>query len=168
MSLDSKEEALRRHAENLRIAKTEIRRIDASPHVAGIGFRRCQLVHIPSFDVGYAWEIREMPDDGWYLYRSVVQDDAETVVGFDRIICNSEELSGFFGQLRVLNLSLTPDLSGMIGLDGESYEIAICGDMFSSIRVKWWCDPPEQWEDLANIVQEMLREFNQLKVDPDY
>ncbi len=168
MADDSREEALRRHAENLRIAKTENRRIDAYPFVAGIGIRRCQLVHSLAFETGYAWEIREMPDVGWYLYRSVVQEDAETVVGFDRIICDSERLSGFFDQLCSLNLSLTPDLSGMIGLDGESYEIAICGDKFSTIRVKWWCDPPEQWQDLAKVVHKMLHEFNLLKIDPNY
>ena len=168
MSHYSEEESLREHAENLRIAKTEIRRIDASPHVAGIGFRRCQLVHNPAFEAGYAWEICEMPNDGWYLYRSVLQEDAESVVGFDRIICDSELLAGFFSQLCASNLSLTPELSGMIGLDGESYEIAICGDMFSSIRVKWWGGPPEQWEDLANVVHKMLREFKSFKVDPNY
>ncbi len=152
---------------SIRRAKTECRGITEDVHIAGIGLRRIQLTHEPSFSDGCAWDVRQQGEE-WFVYRSTIQEGADSLIGYDRLLSAPDRLKHMFDRLCSIEIPIAPDLSGMIGLDGESFELAICGDMFSSIRVKWWCDPPTQWQELATAAADMIAYFESLEVDDSF
>ena len=39
----------------------------------------------------------------------------------------------------------------IFGLDGWRFELELCSDM-NSVTFAWWCDLPEEWQSLENLV----------------
>ena len=141
-------------------AQTEERPIFADVFVRGAGVRRIQVVCMPSFDDGYSWDIREL-NDSWLLYRGVVSPDVQRVRGFDRLNADPQRLQAFFDELCATTLPVRPDLSGMNGLDGTMYQLALFGDLFSALRFEWWSDFPSHWKPLVQIADRMMDYFRE-------
>jgi hypothetical protein len=76
------------------------------------------------------------------------------MVSFD-----SDGLRSFFDRLTSLTLPIAPDLSNMSGLDGETTQLALLGDLHSHVRFEWWSEYPPAWKPLVEIANEMLRAF---------
>jgi hypothetical protein len=155
------------HLANMRRAKMECRGITEDVQIAGIGLRRIQIAHMPSFFDGSSWDVRQLGED-WFLYRSTIQEDTNSLIGYDRLLSDPGRLKEIFDSLCSIEMPIAPDLSGMGGCDGESFELAIYGDMFSSIRVRWWCDPRAQWQKLATTATDMIKYFNSLELDVSF
>ena len=154
-------------AEAWHIARFEPRQIETDVDVPGIGLRRVQLVYAPSFDPGYSWDIRQLVDS-FRLYRSHVSvaDRDYVLKGYRQLDIPSDVLKQYFADLKSLTLSVEPVLNGMMGLDGPSYQLAIFGDMSSSVRFTWWSNPPSQWRRMADIAEYMIETFRGVKEIP--
>ena len=155
------------HLANIRRAKTERRSITEDVFIAGMGLLRVQVAQTASFSYGCAWDVRQLSEE-WFVYRSTIQERTDSLIGYDRLHSDPDRLKRMFHRLCSIDIPIAPDLSGMIGLDGEKFELAICGDMFSSIRVKWYSDPPAQWQELANAAADMIAYFASLEVDDSF
>jgi hypothetical protein len=132
-------------------------------YARGIGQRRLQLIVCPSFSESRAWEVREA-DGEWWLFGSqvVASWPAVQLVGYEPLDADPAALSVFFERAAGLSLPISPDRSGMSGLDGTVIQLAIFGDMFSECRFQWWSQPPAHWQPLTDLADEMLAEFSAL------
>ena len=130
----------------------------------GIGMRRLQLIHLPSFSESVAFEIRQAGQE-WRLFRSRVAESfpALRLVGYDQVHFDSEVLASLFARVTVLSLPLAPYLNNGCGLDGDLYHLAIFGDMYSEWRFKWWSESPPQWQPLVDLANEMLHLFSSIE-----
>jgi hypothetical protein len=155
------------HLANIRKAKMECRGITEDVHIAGIGLRRIQIAHMPSFFDGCSWDVRQLGED-WFLYRSTIQEATNSLIGYDRLLSDPCRLKDMFNNLCSIEMLIAPDLSGMGGCDGESFELAIYGDMSSSIRIRWWCDPPARWQKLTTTATDMIAYFKSLELDDSF
>ena len=138
-------------------AQQQLRGVEQDVRIPAIGFRRVQVFYAPSFDPGFSWDIRE--SDGQYcLYRSLVVTHGMDYMlkGYYQLNYPSPELNLYFDRLRALSLAISPVYNNMTGADGTNFQLALFGDMWSTIRFAWWSDPPLQWKDLVNIAQEMI------------
>lgn len=141
------------------VATTQPRLAVSDVHARGIGTRRLQLIVGPSFTEGMAWEVRQF-ENRWHLYRSdVLSDRPLHLLGYARLSIESGILESFFNRIVSLTLPIMPTLNGMAGADGESFQLAIFGDMWSEVRFQWWSEPPQAWMPLVAIAAEMIRAF---------
>lgn len=129
--------------------------------------RRLQLVHRHSFVDGTLHEVRQLEND-WSAFRALAPLGAERCVGYDRLNVDSAKLRDYFERLRRIRLSISPDLGGMSGRDGQTFQLTAYGDMFSEIRFRWWCEPPSEWSEVAAIYSELESELTASKVDADF
>lgn len=133
-----------------------------------------RLWHYPAFEKYTVWLVyRGVKDDTSCLLREVVwdmQDEAERMLnpleGLKRgfhieptfrtrtIEIKREETDNRLAELQSLSLPAFIH-SDRIGLDGESFGIAV-GTGFLNAQVSWWCDGPEEW-------QQVITWFNQMK-----
>jgi hypothetical protein len=139
--------------------------------IPGIGIRRVQVIFAPSFELGFAWDIRVFGDAEWRLFRSKIVEVTEEnlgeptrIVGYEQLDISGDTLRGYFDRLMSLRLPIGPLLNGMSGLDGTSFHLALFGDMHSEIRFGWWSEPPPQWGPLIGVANEMIEGF--LKLQP--
>lgn len=139
--------------------RTEPRPAIQNVHARGIGRRRLQLLVLPSFQEGMAWEVREAED--WRLARSqVVETEPEVMLlGYESIPFASEELASYFERTASLTLPLRPDQGEGGGCDGTLYELALFGAGFSAWRFQWWSVWPEPWRPLVELAAEMETAF---------
>jgi hypothetical protein len=148
-------------------ARFEPRRIDADVRVSGIGQRRLQIVYAPSFDPGFSWDIREQPGDReLVLYRSRINfvDGHTELQGYHQLDLPSKTLETYLTKLLSLRLSLDAQ-GGAWGLDGTTYQLALF-DAFTSVRFKWWENPPAQWKPMADVTIEMIEKFQAAREKP--
>jgi hypothetical protein len=132
----------------------------------GIGIRRLQLVFAPSFEPGFAWDIRLL-GSVWRLFRSEVSDEDYSelmrLTGYEELDAEDDMLRGYVDRLRALTLPIGPMLNDLGGLDGTSYHLALFGDLHSEVRFQWWSDSPPQWAPLVEIANEMIEAFLRLR-----
>jgi hypothetical protein len=81
----------------------------------GIGIRRVQLVLAPSFEPGFAWDIRVFGDAEWWLFRSRLTELTEESVfeptrllGYERLDVSGDTLRACFDRLQSLTLPIGP------------------------------------------------------------
>lgn len=148
-------------AEAFRHAQTETRDITSDVFVPGIGVRRVQLVEMPSFSEGCSWDVRQV-NDTWTLYRATTPVGTAKAHGYTQQEASSERLQAYFDELCAINLPIKPDLSACAGADGETYQIAIFGDLGTTVRIQWWTDYPSQWNELVGVASRMISEFKRL------
>jgi hypothetical protein len=129
-------------------------------HAHGIGIRRLQLIVCPTFSESRAWEVRQR-DREWRLFGSRVAVPWPDVqlIGYEMLAADSAMLVSLFERGAGMSLPIAPDLSGMGGLDGTVYQLAVFGDMRSEWRFQWWSQPPAHWRPLADLTSEMLTAF---------
>src|SRR5258708_3979575 len=94
----------------------------------GIGIRRVQVVFAPSFEPGFAWDIRVFGDAEWRLFRSQLTEITEEnlgepsrLLGYEQLDVSGDTLRAYFDRLRSLTLPIGPLFNGMAGLDGTSF-----------------------------------------------
>lgn len=64
----------------------------------------------------------------------------------------------------LLSASVPPfAVSNSIGLDGVSYEVRQ-GSYMAGTCLNWWCDGPDEWRPLTEIVSAMLEELEDIYV----
>jgi hypothetical protein len=126
-----------------------------------VGKLRVQLVWLPTFGAKGFWEVREGGKGEWKLYRSdVVLGHPELVVqGYVEVTFAGEALRGYFRRLQELVVPVAVDCSGQSGRDGEETELALCGDLSSVVRFRWWSEFPRGWGPLVRIAEEMRGAF---------
>jgi hypothetical protein len=145
-----------------RRVKTEPRTLESEVRIpSAIGVRRLQVAHLPSFDPGSAWDVREL-NGRWTLYGSsvIVTGTEHRLVGYQLLEIDGAKLSAFVDQARGLSLPVGPLINGMGGCDGTVYHLALFGDMFSEVRFQWWSDPPPQWRPLTALADKMIEVFS--------
>jgi hypothetical protein len=141
-------------------AAAEPRPAGSRRHLTGLGSLRLQLIVLPSFEEPRAWEVRQR-EQQWSLFRSRVAEPGPDVklVGFDRVPFESDWLRRSFQRVTALTLPLGPDLDGFGGADGNLYQLAVFGDVFTEFRFQWWSAAPPQWQPLVSVANEMIQAF---------
>lgn len=152
---------------SLHHARTVARAYADDVDIMGIGVRRLQLVHRHSFVDGTLYEVRQL-ENYWSAFRAVAPLGTERCVGYDRLNIDSARLRDYFERLRGTKLRISPDLSGMGGSDGQTFQLTVYGDMFSEIRFQWWCEPPSEWSEVAAIYSELKSVLTASEVDADF
>jgi len=132
--------------------KTTYRDIYDDVLLPGLGYQRIQLLYVPSFEDAKWWEIRQLKDE-WQLYRSrVVYDhveNCEKLIDYEKISIRSNVLQKYFEKACEISISIKPLLTNTIGLDGNTTEFSIPGDVSScadsgggqliqEIGQNWW------------------------------
>jgi len=143
-------------------ARTAPRDFVQDVDVPGIGIRRLQVIFVPSFGQGFAWDMRASGPT-WKLFRSEASNDEGKLSGYEELDACSDMLRGYFDKLRALTLPIGPLLLNIGGADGTTYHLALCGDLDSEVRFRWWTDSPPQWAPLVVIVNDMIETFLRLR-----
>jgi len=142
--------------------RSTARPADCDVDAPGVGARRLQLIVCSSFEYEDepAWEIRQLNDE-WRLFRSEVVESFPNVqlVDYRRVPVEPAVLASFLSRVAALSLPIAPDLDGMAGVDGETWQLTLYGDMCSECRFQWWSSPPPHWEPLASFAAEMRDAF---------
>jgi hypothetical protein len=143
-----------------KLAETSVRELSDDICIFGIGERRIQLIHAPSFEIGYSWDVRELGDT-YRLFRSqVILDDRKfKLTGYVELDVDVDVLRHFLVQLRVISLPIVPDFSGCGGFDGTRRQLAFSGDLASEVRFQWWSEYPAHWQVLVSLADEMIKAF---------
>lgn len=81
-----------------------------------------------------------------------------------KIILPNSEAHGVLWRLDRAELKVYPD--GHWGCDGEIYWLEIKKDM-SSVTYSWWCDLPEQWNALQEVI-DFVRKHDATKGEAEY
>jgi hypothetical protein len=127
----------------------------------GCGARVLQLVHEPSWDIGFAWEIRKQEDE-FAVYRSSLAPAGglgTQLWGYSQLEVSSDRLKSYWEGVRQVAVGLSPLYTGGGGFDGTLIQLALFGDMHSSVRFIWWSEYPPKWEPLDRIAREMIDTF---------
>lgn len=135
-------------------------------HAPGIGIRKLQLIFAPSFERGFAWDVRVL-DPAWRLFRSIVLNEGRggraELSGYEELDAPRDLLKGYSDKLRALALPIGPSLDDMCGIDGTSYHLSLFGGLHSEVRFRWWTDSPPQWAPLIAIANDMIETFLRLR-----
>lgn len=142
-------------------ARTTARNLAQEVHAPGIGIRRLQVIFVPSFEPGFAWEMRSLGPT-WKLFRSVASSDEDTLSGYEEMDADGDMLRGYFDRLQALTLPIGPLLNNIGGADGTTYHLALFGGLYSEARFRWWTDHPPQWAPLVDVVNDMIEAFLRL------
>ncbi|MDG3002396.1 hypothetical protein [Paludisphaera mucosa] len=137
--------------------------------VPGIGVRRLQVVLVPSFEQGFAWDVRVLGVT-WRLFRSEISNEdysGPKLSGYEELDASGDMLREYFDKLRTLTLPIGPLLNDMGGLDGTDYHLALFGDLQSEVRLRWWTESPPQWSPLVAIADDMIETFLRLRPKDD-
>lgn len=130
--------------------------------IPGTGPRRLQFVLLPSFEEGHTWDVRQSANE-WRVFRGRT-DPTGGVYGNDLLAADSSVLKAMFEEVCELSLPLRPDLSGHCGADGETFQLAISGDLYTDVRIAWWSDYPEQWAPVVDFAERAMEYFSGLDV----
>jgi hypothetical protein len=84
-------------------------------------------------------------DDCW---RPIPQDPA---LQPDWVPLDAAKLAAFLSQLRRIRVPLTP-AGFLAGCDGTTYQLAF-GHAFGNVRITWWSELPEGWQELVPVVK---------------
>ncbi len=70
-------------------------------------------------------------------------------------------VEGILGRLRTLSIPVWIDKPRGIGLDGIFFELRLGSSGFLNANYRWWVEPPEEWQPLAEVVQSVLQRFDE-------
>jgi hypothetical protein len=149
-------------------ARNAPRPLYEQPFIPGIGFRRLQVVYEPSLRAGHAWDILEQ-EHGLVAFSSSLITDFEgrpafenmRLVGYDHLDVPAEELRSYVERLARVSIPIWLPPLEHGGHDGETCEIGLFGDLFSALRLRWWSEPPQGWEALVEITNELIERLRE-------
>jgi hypothetical protein len=144
-------------------AETGVRELTEDLHIPGIGLRRIQLVHAPSFEIGYSWDLRVLDGDYRLFCSRIIEDDGRhKLSGYSELQVDVDAIKHFLERLGEIALPIAPDFSGNDGLDGTLRQLAFVGDLHSEVRFQWWSEYPAHWCVLVALADEMINSFLRL------
>ncbi len=138
-------------------AKKDERPFFEDVSVFGIGIRRLTLIYCPSFNQGYAWDIREL-DDRLRVFRSIVRASSARITGYDLLQFESKPLRDFLARLHAIRIALHP--TGGSGFDGTTIHLGLFSRGSAELRLSWWGAPQDEWKEIAAITDEMRVQFS--------
>ena len=147
--------------DEIRNAQSIPRTVDQHVGWRGSGSRVLQVVCSPSFEPGWAWEVRRLDDD-YKIYRSKIAPESQhdiQLVGYSGLDVPSDKLRSFWSSVCSLAVNVAPLYNELAGADGVSYQLAIFGDMQSSVRFSWWSEYPSEWTPLVDVTNQMIELF---------
>ncbi|MCA9095540.1 MAG: hypothetical protein KDA68_18805 [Planctomycetaceae bacterium] len=135
----------------------------------------CQLLILPSFENPVSWDVVKVvsrkEDAQTRLHRSTWRMDVDCRVMSSPIerlknprpylptletewlFIDAAKLENVLSKLRSIRIPLL--IAGTQGgLDGTSFELAV-GEFSCNARIRWWCDMPKEWQELASVVAEL-------------
>jgi hypothetical protein len=119
-----------------------------------------QVVFVPSFEPGYAWDVRELTP-AWRLFRSSVVTGQSPIrlIGYEELNAPSELLHSYFERLRAITMPIGPSRLDIGGGDGTTYQLALFGGAFSQLRLQWWSEYPAEWSEVVGVANDMIEKF---------
>jgi hypothetical protein len=81
------------------------------------------------------------------------------LLGYELVPISMGTLGQYFKRVLSLSFPIAPDLSGMGGVDGTCFQLAVFGVYYSSWRFEWWSITPAKWKPLVDITYEMIDTF---------
>jgi hypothetical protein len=141
-------------------ARTSERHFSEDVSAPGIGARKIQVILVPAFEPGFAWDVRLLAPT-WRLFRSsvVTSPRSDHLVGYEELDAPSDLLQSHFERLRGISVPLAPPLPDAAGADGTTYHLALFGGLSSELRIQWWSEYPDSWSPAVAIANEMIQEF---------
>jgi hypothetical protein len=144
-----------------------------------IGRRRsvptCQFLILPSFENPVSWDVIRVVSrkDGAQtrLYRSCWRMDVDSqamsspverlkhprpynpTLETDWVLIDKGKLDSILARFNAIQIPLTLAAT-RAGCDGTSFELTV-GDFFCNARISWWCDLPEEWQELRPVVADI-------------
>jgi hypothetical protein len=135
----------------------------------------CQFLILPSFENPVSWDVIGVVSrkDGAQtrLYRSCWRMDLDSqamsspverlkhprpynpTLETDWVVVDKGKLEAILARLNTIRIPLTL-ATARVGCDGTSFELAV-GDFFCNARIRWWCDLPEEWQELRPVVADL-------------
>jgi hypothetical protein len=139
----------------------------------------CQFLILPSFENPVSWDVIRVVSREYgaqtRLYRSCWRMDLDSkamsspverlkhprpynpTLETDWVLVDKGKLEAILARFNVIRIPLTL-ATARAGCDGTSFELAV-GDFFCSARIGWWCDLPEEWQELSPVVAELENLF---------
>jgi hypothetical protein len=139
----------------------------------------CQFLILPSFENAISWDVIRVGSrkDGAQtrLYRSCWRMDVDSqamsspverlkhprpynpTLETDWVLVDNGKLKAILARFTAIRIPLTL-ATARVGCDGTSFELAV-GDSFCNARIGWWCDLPEEWQELSPVVADLGRLF---------
>lgn len=143
--------------EEWRKAFSEIVDLHEDRHAWSIGIRRIQIVYMPSFETGHAWDFREI-DGIFKVYRSEIGKFSK-LYNYTAIDFPSKISENFIKYLQKLKLRISPIFVSEAGLDGTTTELAFFGDLHSGFRFRWWSNPPPNWKKMTGYTEKIIEQL---------
>lgn len=135
----------------------------------------CQFLILPSFENPVNWDVISVVSrkDGAQtrLYRSTWRMDVDSqamsspverlkhsrpynpTLETDWVLVDKGKLDAIMARFNAVRIPVML-ASARAGCDGTSFELAV-GDFFCNARIGWWCDLPEEWQELRSVVVEL-------------
>lgn len=149
-----------REMEEKKIALSQSRPIFKDIHWRGVGLKVLQIIFKPSFEINKVWDIR-IQDDKYVLFESILSGDI-IEPGYFQLICDPSQLERIFESFKHIRVNLELPNRKMFGLDGTGYELCLY-DLQTSIRVSWWEEPHQDWQEIAHLVSDAIEFFKTLE-----
>jgi hypothetical protein len=71
----------------------------------------------------------------------------------DWVLVEKEKLEAILSRFCSIRVPLTL-ANRRFGCDGTSFELTV-GDFFCNARIGWWCDLPDEWQELRPLVADL-------------
>jgi hypothetical protein len=135
----------------------------------------CQFLILPSFENPVSWDMIRVVsrNDGAQtrLYRSCWRMDIDShamsspverlkhprpykpTLETDWVLVDRTKLEAILARFNSARIPLSL-ATARTGCDGTSFELAV-GDFFCNARIGWWCDLPEEWQELRPVVADL-------------
>lgn len=139
----------------------------------------CQYLILPSFENPVSWDVIGVVSrtDGAQtrLYRSCwrmdIDDQAmsspaerlkhprpyKPTLETDWVLFDKPKLEAILDRFKAVRIPLTL-ANERAGCDGTSFELSV-GGFFCNARIGWWCDLPEEWQEIRPIVVDLENLF---------
>lgn len=140
----------------------------------------CQLLILPSFENMICWDVLDIDFErdtaGTRLHRTCWRMDIDyerlsdpierlkhprlyyPTLESDSVELDRSALQATLAKFSDVRVGIQVKSTNM-GFDGTTFEFA-CGDYFWNARLRWWCDLPDEWQELREPLEELENLFN--------
>lgn len=135
----------------------------------------CQFLILPSFENAVSWDVIRVVSrkDGAQarLYRSCWRMDVDSqamsspverlkhprpyhpTLETNWVLVDKKKLEVILARFNGIRVPLTLATT-RTGCDGTTFELAV-GDFSCNARIGWWCDLPDEWQELLPVVTDL-------------
>jgi hypothetical protein len=138
------------------------RRVGEDLSWRGIGERVLQIREISSFMRGFVWDVRRAAEE-LKLYVSELNPEKPGYLnpGYRQLDVDPQRLDCLLSALASTKMNSWLPASGNIGLDGTTTFVEFRSG-FASVAVSWWEEGPPEWNELIQLVKQVVQEFKLL------